>query len=76
MSGRDLDRDLVIHHVVAIDAQLRRIRGLASKIGDGAELKARIGPLLDETCRRCHSLLGRIGHQEGSQHGSNPPEGG
>lgn len=35
-------RDLVIHHLVAIDAQLRRIRGLALHIGDGAELKARI----------------------------------
>lgn len=69
-------RDQVIHHLVAIDAQLRRLRGLARNIGDGAEFKARIGPLLDETCRRSHAILSLIGQQEGMQHDPSPPAGG
>ena len=76
MSGISPSRDLVIHHLVAIDAQLRRIRGLVRKIGDAQELAARIAPLLDETCKRSHALLSLTGQQEGMQHDPSPPAGG
>lgn len=69
-------RDLIIHHLVAIDAQLRRLRGLHRKIEDGVELRARIGPLLNETCKRSHEILSLIGQVEGLQHDPAPPAGG
>jgi hypothetical protein len=75
-SAGNARRDLVIHHLVAIDAQMRRIRGLAGTIGNAVELKARIVPLLDETCKRCHVLMSLIGQQEGVQHDPSAPNGG
>jgi len=60
-----MTRDLLIHHLVAIDAQLRRIRRLANSIGDGNELKVRLPPLIEETCHRVQVLRSEMGQQEG-----------
>jgi len=63
-----MNRDLVIHHLVAIDAQLRRMRRLAHRINDGVEIRARLTPLLDQTCVDMHRIMCQIGQQEGGQH--------
>ena len=60
-----MNRDLVIHELVAVDAQLRRIRRLAQSIGDSKELQARLPQLITETSRRVNTLCGRIAQQEG-----------
>ena len=60
-----MNRDLIIHHLVAVDAQLRRIRRLANSIGDGNELKVRLPPLIEETCHRVQVLRSEMGQQEG-----------
>ena len=60
-----MNRDLVIHELVAVDAQLRRIRRLAQSIGDAKESKARLPQLIEETSRRVNALCSRIAHQEG-----------
>lgn len=69
-----MNRDLVIHHLVAIDAQLRRMHRLADTIQDGAELKARLPGLLGETAKAMHGLMSRIGQGEGWQPATSGPE--
>lgn len=68
-----MNRDLLIHHVVALDAQLRRLRRLADAIGDGAELKARLPALIAESCRTTQRLMSALGQQEGWQAGPGGP---
>lgn len=68
-----MDRDLIVQQVVAIDAQLRRMRRLAESITDPAELRARLPRLLAETARTSHALLSRIGQAEGWQAGQGGP---
>jgi hypothetical protein len=65
--------DLLIHHLVAIDAQLRRMRRLAHHVGNSEELRARLTALLDESCRDLHRLMSRIGQEEGLKNGSDLP---
>jgi hypothetical protein len=65
-----MKRDLLIHHLVGIEAQLRRLRRLAHHVGDAAELRARLTPILDESCRDLHRLTSRIGQEEGLKNGS------
>lgn len=60
-----MTRDLIIHHLVALDAQLRRLHRLAETIGSLDELKVRLPPLIAETHRRVQVLCSRIGQQEG-----------
>ena len=60
-----MNRDLVIHELVAVDAQLRRIRRLAQSIGDAKESKARLPQLITETSHRVNALCSRIAQQEG-----------
>lgn len=60
-----MNRDLVIHELVAVDAQLKRIRRLAESIGDAEQLKARLPQLITETQRQVNALCSRIAQQEG-----------
>lgn len=60
-----MNRDIVIHHLVGVEAQLRRIERLSSSIGDALEHKARITALITEARRTLQSLCGRIEQQEG-----------
>lgn len=60
-----MKRDLVIHELVAVDAQLRRLRRLAESIGDAEQLKARLPRLIGETAKRVQVLCSRIGQEEG-----------
>lgn len=60
-----MNRDLIIHQLVAVDAQLKRIRRLAESIGDAGELKDRLPPLITETSRQVNALCSRIAQQEG-----------
>jgi hypothetical protein len=61
-----MNRDLVIHHLVGVEAQLRRIERLSSSIGDPTEHKARIPALITETRRTLQTLTGRIEQVEGA----------
>jgi len=61
-----MNRDLVIQVLVAVEAMLRRIERLATSIGDAAEHKARIPPLIAETRRQLQSLTDRIAQTEGA----------
>ena len=60
-----MNRDLILQELVALDAQLRRIRRLAQSIGDANESKARLPPLIEQTSRRVNALCSRIAQQEG-----------
>lgn len=62
-----MKRDLIVHHLVALDAQLRRVRALAGSIGSPAELQARLPALIDESCRTLDRVMGQIRRQEGTQ---------
>lgn len=68
-----MNRDLIVHHLVALDAQLRRLRRLSETIGDGAELKARLPRLIAETCGSMQRLMSAVGQQEGWQAGPGGP---
>lgn len=68
-----MSRDLVVHHLVGLDAQLRRMRCLARTIGSSAELQARLPKLLDESCRASQRALSAIAGQEGWQATSAAP---
>jgi hypothetical protein len=60
-----MNRDLILLELVALDAQLRRIRRLAQSIGSSDELKARLPPLITQISRRVNALCSRIAQQEG-----------
>lgn len=59
-----MKRDLVLHHLVALDAQLRRMRGIA-ETREPAEVKARLAPLLKATCRESQRVLSAAAAEEG-----------
>lgn len=69
-----MTRDLLIHHLVALDAQLRRMRRLSEHITDGVELKARLPQLIAKTSNELHRLMSEIGQGEGWQPGTTGPE--
>lgn len=62
-----MNRDLVIHVLVAVEAQLRRIERLSLSIGDAEEHRARIPPLVNETRRYLSNITGRILQSEGGK---------
>jgi hypothetical protein len=62
-----MNRDLVIQVLVAADAQLRRIEQLSMSIGDAAEHKARIPPLITELRRQLKSFSDRVSQTEGGK---------
>lgn len=68
-----MNRDLVLHHLVALDAQIRRVCALARSIGDAEELRARLPRLLDETARTSQRALSAIARPEGWQTTSAAP---
>lgn len=68
-----MNRDLIIHRLVALDAQLRRLRRLADNIGDGAELKARLPTLIAESCVSMQRIMSDLSIQEGWQAGPGGP---
>ncbi len=67
-----MNRDLIVHHLVAIDAQLRRMRRLAVSLG-AAELKARLPALVEETTRGMQRVMSSVGQDEGWQAGPGGP---
>lgn len=60
-----MTRDLIIQHLVGLDAQLRRIERLAANIGSAEEIKARIPPLIECAARSVQQLASRIEQLEG-----------
>ncbi len=60
-----MNRDTVIHQLIAVEAQLRRLRRLAESIHDPLELQARLPGLIVETHRSVQSLVSRINEREG-----------
>ena len=66
--------DLLIHKLVAIDAQLRRMRHLAAKIGSDAEFRARLPLLIASTSQELHRLMSELGQQEGWRPGETGPD--
>lgn len=62
-----MNRDLVVHNLVALDAQLRRMRSLVRTIKNPAELTARLPALLEESCRTSQRALSRVAVPEGWQ---------
>lgn len=61
-----MNRDLVLHVVVGVDAQLRRIERLSRSIADPVEHKTRIPPLIAESRRQLQSMCDRVAQQEGA----------
>ncbi len=59
-----MNRDLVIQTALAVDAQLRRIERLSGQIGDAAEHKARIPPMIEMARHTLQSMCDRIAQQE------------
>lgn len=60
-----MNRDLLIQHMVGLEAQLRRIQRLSGKIGSAEELNSRIPPLIDAAARSLASLNNQIRQMEG-----------
>lgn len=52
-----MNRDRILHVVVAAEAQLRRTERLASTIGDAVEYRKRIPPLIAETRRLLQPII-------------------
>lgn len=61
-----MTRDLIIQHLVGLDAQLRRIERLSANIGSAEEHKARIPLLVEHASRSVCQLVSRIEQAEGS----------
>lgn len=55
-----MNRDLIIHTLVAAEAQLRRTERLAATIGNAAEYRKRIPPLVAETRRLLQPIIQRV----------------
>lgn len=51
-----MNRDLIAHHVVALDAQIQRLRRICAEVRDPVELKARLPRLLELTADRTRQL--------------------
>lgn len=55
-----MNRDLILHIVIAAEAQLRRTERLAATIGDPVEYRKRIPPLVSETRRLLEPIVQRV----------------
>ena len=60
-----MNRDQVIHLLVAAEAQLRRTERLAASIGDATEHQHRIPPLIAATRRMLQRACSQIEQAEG-----------
>lgn len=60
-----MDRDQIVHVLVAATAQLRRCERLANNIGSAEELQARLPRLISETRRLLESAASSIEQSEG-----------
>ena len=69
-----MNRDQIIHELVAIDAQLRRMRRLSERINSDAEFRARLPELIARTAQGVNRVLSEIGKQEGWFAGVSGPE--
>jgi hypothetical protein len=54
-----MNRDLVVHQVVAIDAQIRHMIALTQTVGSAEELKARLPALLEESAAATQRIPSR-----------------
>lgn len=60
-----MHRDLVLHQVIGVNAQLKRLERLANSINDPTELKARLPPLITLTCKNLNTLMNALAQREG-----------
>lgn len=59
-----MKRDILIQVLVGVEAELRRIERLSASIGDAAEHKKRIPPLIAASRYRLQSTCSRIEQSE------------
>lgn len=59
-----MKRDLLLQAVVGLDAKLNRIERLSRTIGDSAQFKARIPPLLADVRSDLNRLCSRVAELE------------
>ncbi len=60
-----MKRDIIIQVLVGVEAQLRRVERLSASIGDAAEHKKRIPPLIAAARNTLQSTCSRIKQTEG-----------
>lgn len=62
---KQIHRDLILHQVIGVNAQLKRLERLANSINDPTELKARLPPLITLTCKNLNIVIAGLAQGEG-----------